>query len=349
MSTQIFKCDKCDKSIELKTNDSGITTLQRCIITKNCSGNLHLTSNNKYNTKIKTNALAEYGHVKKIPVLVQYFTQETLASKWKIQNRTGVDVYVVVYDNTGNKINNSAYTYTVTSDEVNIVFQTPMNGTASIHNRGGVSVKKETMLNDTTSKAITNDSIITLAVPTLITTKNYIDTNGNTVLSALVPPVTPILNDILIEIRLDKPNTEPVFCIERFKFNTDRSIVWGDVDEVLIKSRRNYNLIFKDLTKLGAFMNTELKLEDVPLGSFITFLRISYTGNILDLETVRPENLLLLLTNPPYNRMDKDYNNLIDIGDISIDSGHIFLDKNRNWVCNIDDIENTYPPIRVLV
>jgi hypothetical protein len=228
---------------------------------------------------------------------------------------------------------------------------------------------------------ITNNGIFTFAIPKFLTKLNFVDytiqewqTGVSYTLSKVItyqgkryscqkqhtsdlnnsPPSTefwfemPSLPydlknaEIRLEVIIQKPNDQPIICLETL-FPKNQGSPWSDWDEILLNKRKSYYIRTKSILDFDTFDNAELKFDDIPEGTTIKFTRIDYGTGVL--EPLQQKGLILLLSKSPYSFIDKIKDKIIDLGEIVLNDVDFLVYKNSDIYSSESIIENVYPEI----
>lgn len=342
MSTIQYKCNVCKKTAELIENQKGLTVPGKCVLTNGCIGRMLPLSRNPYNVRENYDYyLSDYADHNDRNKFYKH-TQNNKNRVWKIAHDLNNHPFVVVFIKTESgivKLDNSDYEILYnTPQTINIKFQSEVSGyahcVARTSNNDPVSVSSVT----NTLKQITVGGTFTFAVPKFLTKLTG------------TPTVTPTLpldlfdnGDIELEIGITKPNEEEIVCFETIP-NIQVNSPWRGTNEIIVRNRRNYYVKMKNLLQFTTFDNANLSFKDIPDGTKIRFLRVDYGTGIK--QKIPSRGVFVLLSNSPHAIVDKDTNNLLDLGEIieteyeymTYYNGEIYIDGNA--------IERTYPEIR---
>src|SRR6266851_5840264 len=97
MTTLTFQCSTCKRQITKTENKNGITVLGKCIITKNCLGQLYKLSRNLDNVR-EVFPFAVDGLIDYTPRKAFFeHTQSLLATQWMVSHNLSTSPAVSVY------------------------------------------------------------------------------------------------------------------------------------------------------------------------------------------------------------------------------------------------------------
>lgn len=348
MATIICKCTTCKKSIEIVENIYGLTTIGKCTITEGCKGKLVKQDRNAA-------AIAQSGYMKAASTVTTnyskrktfYQREQTLrSSTWIVKHELGVEPTVFVYVNdvttgTQKQLPKKAYTIRpIDANTIQIVFPEPTSGVVQCIARSSVPYTPSTLPSNTPMRQISTNGVLTFGIPRYLT--------------QIAPHPTPIIADvpydlcsglatIRVEVEIRKPNEEPVVCFEELSNHIDIRSPWSGWQTVLVEGRRDTCIKTLPILKMKAFGNAELTKYDIPEGTRIRILRVDYGIGVP--QNIPSRGLLLLLSNPPFEVIDKDRHNLVDVGELRGESNGYFVYQNGEFLLIDDLVESTYPQI----
>lgn len=337
MATNTYNCTVCKRQVERVENLYGLDTFSKCIITNGCLGKMRKTGRNLDNIresfpKFEAN-LEDY-----VPRNSFYpHVQNIATTTWLVEHGLNCIPSVSVYlSGSSEPLNENSYTVTTVSRTVSkLVFLTPVDGIAHFSARSSTAIVAPTISRDTSTTQVTVDGSFVFAFPKLITK----DTNGQSVTMDLNDPI----GDIRLEVVLERPNLEPIWCFEVISGMFDVT-PWAGVDEVLVAKRKNYYLKTKNILKFTTLGNPDATFSDIPEGTRIRFTRVDYGTGVI--QAIESKSVLLLLSSAPYEFTDKVRNKLLDLGEL-LASGKYLTYTDGEFVIDNSVIEKTYPPIEV--
>jgi hypothetical protein len=335
MSNVTYKCDTCKRSIELLENKKGLTVFSKCTITSGCRGNLYKLSRNpdgiRENFLDANNTLVDF-----TPRKAFYkFNQDIISNKWVINHNMGTNPAVIVYEDIGNgvliELDNDSYDIIITSiNSLELSFDSFKKGSVHLISRSSVSTLPNTNPSENELNRVTINGVFTMAIPKIYykqSTDEYIDLKNE---------------DISIEVCIEIPDKEPIFCFETIP-NEIVGSSWYSWDEILVRRRRNYYIRTKNILDFKVFEDARLTLSDIENGTKISFKRINLGDGVL--RELESRYLLLLLTNEPYAVVDKNVKEFIDAGELNSENINYLVFQNNDFYADINAIERTYPDI----
>lgn len=343
MATVTYKCNICDREIDLLENKQGLTTFSKCVITYGCKGKLLAVKRNPDNIResfsLEVAGLEDYSPRN---VLFNY-VQSLPSNIWIINHdlNTIPAISVYVYDST-NKLTeldpNQYKIISASSNQIKIAFTNTYTGKAQLVSRNSIKNSPIGLANPVALTQITTNGYFVFAIPKYLTKFSYQPT-------ILPSPNLPYnLSDvpIRIEISLKKPNKEEEVCTETLNA-TLANTPWNGWSEILVRKRRNYYLFSKNILNFRTLGGETTKFNEIPDGTRLKILRIDYgTGVFQPLET---EGLFILLSNSPYTTNDKNKNQLIDVGNMIDNDIDYFEYKTSDFFVNPVNVDKTYPDI----
>jgi hypothetical protein len=356
MATIDYKCDTCNREIELIENKIGLTSFSGCIITQNCKGKLYFVKRNPNNLREN---LPDY-----VLNLDDYsprdlffpYTQTIPSNKWIINHGFGPSLVIIVYDTNGQVVNPETYVTSYSYGTTTITFPTELSGTVHILSRTGAAtvVNPRTIISST---QVSYNDILTFAIPKYIT---RIDSRTAPLEPPpSVPPVPPpsqpplpqpapfevCSNVIRLEIEVTRPNEPTITCTETLDDFTNPLSPWFGWPQILVKNRKHYCIRTISLSKLKVFQNTNSQEVIIPDGTLLRITAIDYGTGILT--NIPDRGLLILMANPPYQADDKITNKVFDCGEMVDASIDYLTFQSMNLYVNDEIVEMTYPDIKI--
>lgn len=345
MATITCKCDTCKKSIEIVENIHGLTIIGKCTITNGCRGRLYQTDRNQDAGRgvnpISTDTVTDYTPRKAFAQHIQ-----TLSStKWTVQHDLGVSPAVFVYIKDENnkyvELKKNEYTVEVlNADIIYVLFDSPQTGVVQCLARSSVPYEPDTFALADNNRQVSAKGILTLSVPRYLT--------------EITPLPTPVVVDvpydlcrsgtkIRIEIEVTLPNEEPTVCFEEIDSSVYVRSPWNGWTSILLEGRRDMCVKTTAILRLRAFGKADLVADDIPNGTRIRFLRIDYGTGVP--QKIPSRGLMMLLANKPYEYIDKDKENVIDIGELVGENTDYFTYVDGELFLPESLVEKTYPMI----
>lgn len=354
MSTINYKCDTCNRGIELIENSRGFTTFGNCTITKNCKGKLYVVKRNPYNVResLPTYDKVLDNHTDR-PLFFSY-TQILASSTWTVKHGFTNSCVYVIFDENESVIPETEYTFTVENGVTIFHFNSDITGTVHVLTRNGGLDYNKSKISTNSSSQISFNNVLTFAIPRYIT--RFDSSTSPAVIPSVVPvtptptptplPTTPFdtLNKtIRIEIEVTRPNQETVTCIETLDSFISTKSAWSNWNKILIRNRKHYVVKTVSLPTLKVFSNINNIKTKIPDGTTLRITKIDYgTGSMV---TIPERGLLILLSHSPYTISDKELNKLFDCGELVNTINQYMVFHEENLFVETDVIESTYPKI----
>lgn len=315
-----YKCDVCNREVDVQYNRYGIDTAQRCIITDGCLGTLHKVKRRLPPARAKVLADPveglQYWYQKKL----LYTHEQTIASNvWRVKHNLGVipvlKTYVTRYDENNvpylivvepKVTHNDIYSLTISFDsfesgEVQCFTVTSENKYAS------VSVSPTLP-----PKLLTNKGELTVAVRHDIASGLF--SNSTTF------PLTTTFhtaNPFEYSYRIDQ--TPSILS------------AWVNVDDTTVVINRTNYQVFSFNVFNSDIANTS-----------VTSAPVSFT--LINLNQIQTSHVLILLADSPFTVYDKDTDHFVDVS-VSLPSQPKISYINGELYCDPSIISTTYPPI----
>lgn len=333
MPTITYKCDTCKRKITKLENIKGVTIFSKCIMTLGCHGHLYKISRNldniRENIPTSINSLIDYSPRK---IFFKYF-QNIPAKSWNIvhnlENSPSISVYISDIDGNINLLSQDEYiSKIIDKNTINLLFKSKVRGTVHLISRNTTIIDTISTKNIEEFK-VSNFGLITLAVPSTIVNRQPI------------PNIDMTNSTYGLEIAIKRPSEIENITFEKINLELDRRSSWFDSPKILVGKRRNYVVRTKSIFNFLAF-GSDAKREDIPNGTRFKFNKILFPSS--QEKIIESKELLMLLSNPPFNTIDKIRNKIIDIGEL-IDKNLSFVYKNGELYIDTNAIENTYPEI----
>jgi hypothetical protein len=339
MATNTFKCTVCKRQVERVENASGLDTFAKCTITGGCRGKLRKVGRNLDNIresfpKFESN-LDDYTPRR---VFVRH-NQSIASTSWTIEHALNgepvVDVYLAGEDGRSVRVPRSQYnTKIIDRNTVRLGFATPSTGIVLLTARSSAVAPASVAAAPVERLQASVGGSFVFALPKYVTKV----VNGQ---ASLPIDLNHTVGDLKIEVILERPNEEPVWCFEKVKGMFDIT-PWSGIEEVLVAKRRNYYLKTKNVLKFSTFGNPEMSFSDIPEGTRLRFISVDYgTGVSQPLES---RGLLMLLSSPPYDFADKMRDRVLDLGELFASGGYLTYSRGEFYV-EARFVDKVYPPI----
>lgn len=350
MATITYKCDTCNRQVELIENKCGLTTYGRCTITSGCNGKFYKIKRNQNNSRESFPAyepdIEDYSARKYLYI----YNQKVPSQEWNVVHNFGLSAIAIVYNSNGEIIDSSLYTVEYFSNSLVVKFTSATTGyvhvifrSASIQNQKSAVISPDVPLS--------YSNILTFAIPKFITRINSIA--YPTTPQATPVPTRPALpssapyevcnNTIKIEIELLRPNQEPIVCTETLDEFINPDSPWADLSQILVRNRKHYCIKTIDITKLKIFTNTNNPTIDIPNGTTLKIKRIDYGTGILT--NIPDRGLILLLADSPYTKLNKITDKLVECGELVASNIDSFAFFNNVLFASSNQVEKVYPNI----
>ncbi len=337
MAIVVYKCDVCKREKDYQRNVEGIEKVQRCTITHGCRGKLFqvkvLPDYIRGTAPVAVAGLDEWRQRK-----VLFDHKQTIArDSWNITHNLGtfpsisVFVNIPVEGDTENLVEIQPIdTIIIDDNNMKLVFDRPWSGIAQLVARQSDPDLLKPFTNITTAAA---------------TELQQISIGGEI---AIATRVSSIGEDPVIGLTVSYTNTQNV-VIENLYADVNEALTnsvspWDDFNKVVIKGK---------IYTIRSYYGIIPAIRDDTVGPGSTF---NYTGVTPSLSgsppsttsrTIQKDEVYVLFADSPFNTVDKDTLQYIDVADITstqntfallYDSGEFFAQK--------DVIRSTYPPIR---
>lgn len=345
MSTNTYECNTCKREIELLENKQGLDVAAKCIITKGCKGKLRRTKRNPDNIRESFPKVdSRFEDYSKRRLFYSHI-QTNITNLWFVRHDLGVFPSVSIFEKVlvNNKttyieLPSSDYTIAVVDhNTVKITVNRHIEGIAQFVARSSTEIKPNLVSAETSTFQVTVGGTFVFAFPKFITK----DVGGN---KAIPIDINNFLSEVELEVVLQRPNEDSVYCTESISA-TQEATPWLGWPEILLRKRRNFYVKSKNILDFRTLNANDVSFSDIPEGTRLSFTRINYGDGVL--RTIDSEGVLLLLSQSPYNSVDKVKNKLIDLGDLIGNPEGYFVYRNGNFYANESFTEHTYPPLEL--
>lgn len=344
MALVVFTCDTCKRNIQVPRNIKGLEIVQRCTITLGCRGKLFQTSLlQDYSQPSILNDIQGLTNWQPRKALFN-FTQTLVSQTWDIQHN--LDTYPVITVYVNNPTTDNPYNVEqkvpetieiISSNEIKISFMRPYSGVAQLVARS-------------TSPGLLQPTNIENVIPK--PTPVQLTNNCNFILATLYNKFGTNLN---LNLQLQFTTNAGISTTYFFTSTTnlDTSTSWSDVNTVVINGKIYLLRQFSGLT-------TDIATGQVSNGTIFRFqgfdTNLDGTDNyVIDNEDqisgspplLNTGDMLLLLSNSPFDVIDKNVTQFIDISLITSTKniGTLYY-NNLEFYANPSVIGSIYPPIR---
>ena len=343
MATVKYQCDTCKREIELLENSKGLTVFSSCVITSGCRGRLYKLDRNPYNFREAFAEADPEGDLDNfLPRKVFFrYEQKILSDKWIVRHNLNTNPVVKIFieSEDGLKITpleSDEFTVHYSSSNVlEVIFDESFTGQVHL-----------------ISRSITESNVETIPPSENLFQVSYNNTLSFAVISKYFNPLFPYPEvytdgDVQIDIVLEEPNEEPIFCSEILRGPEAGLSPWNDFRSLLFRRRRNFNVKTKNLINFRVISNRYDSLDDIPQLTRLTITGINfYPSQTNDSQDIKSKQLLMLLAKEPYDKADKNLDKLIDVGEIGQqkkNNSFIFVDG--ILYSDPGNVESVYPKI----
>lgn len=283
MGIVIFKCDTCNREIELVQNKTGLETIGRCIVTDGCRGKLVtvriIPDHSRGNIPVDVEGLSNWRQRK---VLFTH-EQKVANSKWKVTHdlntSPSVQTFVYVPNGPGTTLVEILPTTitVVSSNVVEIEFTQNYTGIAQLISRTSTESVLDPAIVSPTSIIVTTQQKLVLAT---------LDAAPIVTLGAQFLSPTTFKPSILVMLPCSSAANET------------SGTAWEGVRKVLIGGK---------IFTIRGISLANIDLSGVVSGSPFYIASISAVGGL-----VQNKNFILL-TKEPFTTFDRDINNYVDV------------------------------------
>ncbi len=331
-----YKCDTCKREIELQRNINGLEIVGRCIITHGCRGSLYQTKlHPDYIRGSIPDPVAGLDDWKQRKVLHNH-VQTIEREEWLVEHDMGVVPTVSVFVDRpiqGNLDYQEEITPTdiivIDDNNLKLKFDKAWSGNAQLVSRQSDPNLLQPIVRttevDSTPYQISNLGEISIA------TRLDVD------------QAAPI-----IQLRLEYVSALGVSIIETY-FNVDDqpsiNSAWQGAayDRIIVNvNSTRYPFTVRSFNGVTASMTG----GDIESGSTFKFRQIDTSGVGSNWRIIQPGEVLILLATPPYDIVDKVFNQYIDVADVSDTNNQFgFYYNNGEFFALTETITSVYPPI----
>lgn len=311
-----YKCNVCNRSIDIQEKPRSVNTFGKCIITKQCKGTLFFVKRNDNVLRPLPPELTDLPDWQYTPQVVT-FEQKHARSVWKFKHNLTAVPSIVVYISTVDENNKPTnirlyepeYTYTYSDSYIEIHFSANIQGIipkfsgyAQCVVRTTSSVTQTPISTDKFIK-VSNNSVLSFCVHSH--NKLYVANNTGIYNNAL----SILLNEV--EVNYPLGNNLP-------------GQAWGDVDQVYMYGN-NY------------LINTlNIWLDDVNSPTIHNYSAYRYVG----------ENpMMYILLSNSTNYIDKVYDKVVNIFELNINNNYV---KNNELYISESIVRDCYPHIKLI-
>jgi hypothetical protein len=308
-----YKCNVCNRTIEVSENKHGLDVFGNCIITKLCKGTLFFVKNNP---NILRNTLPESSNLPDWTFTPQVvtFTQNNARSIWKFKHTLtaapSLSVYIWTVKNNKpvmHHLTNNEYTYTITDSYLEIKFGTKYSGSVQCVVRNTSAVSQPPKIDNTFVKVSTN-SLVSIAVHShnkLFVAGDTDPITGNTTVHNNALSI--LLNEVQINYDLG---------------SNDPGQAWGNINQVYVYGN-SY-----DVSTFNIVVDTSSSIHN--------FSAYRYIGE---------DPMMYILMSNSDDYVDKMYNKIVNIFELTVENNYI---KNNELYVSPSIIRDCYPHIKLV-
>lgn len=343
MATITHQCNVCNRKIDLVENSQGLTAFGKCIITNGCNGKLNKIKRNLDNVREvfppEVAGLQDYIQRRALYT----FDQALPSPAWTIKHNLGTNPAIDVYVNDVNGdlgiLSPELYTSKlIDQNTITVSFTSSYTGTAQLISRSSVKLQPKTLVPTLAPIQITANGTFIFGIPKFLTKFEY----PPTLLPTPALPFDLSLAPIRIEVSIQRPNTEEEICTE-YLDATLFETPWNDWNEVLVRKRKNYYLLSKNILEFRTFGEDTTTYASIPDGTQLKITRIDYGTGVL--QPIDAEGLLIFLSNAPFTSADKIIDSVVDVSDMVDNTIPYFEFRSTDFYVDTTCIEKTYPNI----
>ena len=307
----VYRCDVCDREIQLPRNRKGIETVGRCIITRNCQGRLYVEDIIQTTSPFLKPVDEVFGLQNFYPRNKLFnFSQRFEKSVWYINHNLETFPIISVYDSVGNTIPDTKFKVTPQGKNVvTLEFNTPTSGTAQLYVREiSINEVEEIGIGDIVEKTQVSTSLLT-----------------GTVAFATTNPRKNLQSDtVLLELKTPGGQLE---YVQMALSLTNSNSPWNGVRTVIIKNTTYY-------VGIGNFFSSGYNPSLISSGT-----TIKIAGGTSEVSHI-------LLANEPFDRVDIITDKILKRDKINQTTNSLFFDNDQIF-CNNAAISRVYPEIIV--
>jgi len=324
----VYKCDVCDRTVELQRKPRSIETVGKCIITANCRGKLYVERLIKTTSPFIKRTEEVLGLDNFYPRTKFFkFTQKFEKLNWYINHNLESFPIISIYDDDSNIVPDSEFTVNIINkNTIEIVFNTLRSGTAELYVRE-VSVANQSQAAVTVEEPVqvsTNLLTGTMAVLTRLprTVEEIVtDENGDPVFDEFGQPTTTTPADT-VRFKLTSSTGQVQFSSAEINSVSGNS-PWSGYKKIIIRNK-SYYVGFVD------FFSNDFNQSLISSGTSITI-------------DSSDQNLThFLLADSPFERVDILRNRILEVSKVNLSNGSLFFDNDEIF-CDNDQITELYP------
>lgn len=307
-----YKCDTCNRSIQLIENSFGLEIIQRCIITHNCQGKLRklLTQKEIIEAPVLPPEVVNLQNWFQRPALFT-FVQTIQSNTWKIVHNLGAKpiVQVQVYRENNKLIDIiPKETKIIDLNTIELIFDRSESGIAQCINITSTNKKIDKELSFTNQiLQLTNHGVLTLATQETAPLINLIGVFGEQQIEiayVAIPSIATVLSP------------------------------WASVNRVFVNGK--------------TYVVRSFDIVESPLAPSVFSANLINNGDSLYFKNLTETNeYLILLGRSPFETTDRIYDKFIDLALINKINPELFYNRGEIYA-NLSIIKETYPPIFIV-
>lgn len=310
----VYKCDTCDRTVQIARNPHGIETVGRCIITQNCRGRLYvedliLTTSPFVKRTPDVVGLTNFYPRKKLGKFIQTFSKQS----WLIKHDLETFPIISVYDDDKTPISNLDYEVDlIDSNTVSINFNVPTSGTVEMYVREISTATREI-------EQSVSDDVFHPVSTNLVT--------GTITVALSNKALTQLSDEPMVVLRLTDANGQ----IKNIQFSlvaTDNNSPWNGTTSVVFKNK-SFTVFAINIFSGG--YNTSLVSDG-------TMVEVLKTASL----PFAPQECIILLAQSPFDRADIITNRIIEADKINTLNNILFFDTDH-IICNNNAITDIFP------
>lgn len=280
-----YKCNVCNRTIDVPENKHGLDVFGNCIITKQCRGTLFFVKNTPTILRNVAPEPTDDPDWVYTPQIVT-FTQNNARSIWKFKHTLtavpSLSVYIWSVDSNNKPLavhlNDNQYTYTFDNQYLELKFQTKFSGMVQCVVRNTTAILQQPKIDDTFIKVTTN-SLVSLAVHTH--NKLFVANNTGIHNNAL----SILLNEVQVDYDLG---------------SNDPGQAWGNINQVYM-----YGNIY-DISSFRILVDSASSVHN--------FSAYRYIGE---------DPMMYILLSDSIDFVDKVYNKAVNVFELNINNNYI--------------------------
>ena len=339
----VYKCDVCDREVQLHRKPKTIETAGRCIITAQCRGKLYVERLIKTTSPFVKRTEEVVGLDNFYPRAKLFkFTQRFDKATWVITHNLESFPIISVYDDDKNVIPDSEFTLKlIDKNTVTLTFTVSRSGTAELYVRE-VSVIETVAAVSTDIETTPVSSNSLLGTMAILTTKprgvleQVFDGNLDPVLDEEGQPTYTTPTDTL-RFKITSAAGQIQYS-SAFVNATNTGSPWTGYETVIIRNK-TYYLGFVDFFSNGFNQSLISNGTIIEVDSIV-----SPNDDELNLLEVKQSVSHFLLAESPFDRADIIRDRILENSKVNSTTGSLFFDNDEVF-CNNTFITKLYPKL----